>query len=630
MSTNQSNQAAGADTSRRVQESESDPFAEMVSLARSSTSPYGYLVKAFRTIARSFSSPYAALHARFASEEVRDDVHFGPGDPAFWKASLESFLVDSLAFSTPRAKLLSAKKSALRVGFLSAPLFDPGGKMIGAIALVAANITERNVHQHLSRLTALARLASFSCEFLGGGRAEGEQAGSGAPNKALVRAATATTTEELAFSITNTLRNKTGCEQVALGMVVRNRVRLISISGLDDIKHQSPGVRCLQGAMEECLDRKLPIVCQQEQEWAEQSIRSEHRLHKQWQTIAEGDAVASIPLQAHGATAAILSLRRRPDQPFTREQLGEIHALVEPFAGALLLTRKAHRSLLRHTLDTAHSAVDVFRESGRTGAKVGLGVAAALAVWFFFGTLDYQITVPCTVTPTHVRHLAAPFEGVLASAEVVAGDRVRQGQVLCRFDAEQLELQKAELLAEIAVLERERDLGMANNDPASVQVAMATQHQSKVKLEIVEHRIRQATIRAPLDGIVVSGDLRTRIGGVLPMGEELFAVSPLGEWTLELEIPDSASADIRVGQGGAFASYARPEQVQELRLTRIRPQAEVRNENNVYIAEAEVHEAHDWIRPGMEGVAKVHLGPRRVWWVTLHRVIDYLRLKLWL
>jgi len=32
----------------------------------------------------------------------------------------------------------------------------------------------------------------------------------------------------------------------------------------------------------------------------------------------------------------------------------------------------------------------------------------------------------------------------------------------------------------------------------------------------------------------------------------------------------------------------------------------------------------------MEGVAKVHLGPRPVRWIALRRVMDYLRLHLWL
>ena len=63
---------------------------------------------------------------------------------------------------------------------------------------------------------------------------------------------------------------------------------------------------------------------------------------------------------------------------------------------------------------------------------------------------------------------------------------------------------------------------------------------------------------------------------------------------------------------------------------RIRPQAEIQGQLNVYVAEAEAALPFAWMRPGMEGVAKIEVGRRRVWWVVLHRATDYLRLKLWL
>jgi hypothetical protein len=84
------------------------------------------------------------------------------------------------------------------------------------------------------------------------------------------------------------------------------------------------------------------------------------------------------------------------------------------------------------------------------------------------------------------------------------------------------------------------------------------------------------------------------------------------------------------GLRGAFASYARPEDVREFRVSRVLAGAEVRDSRNVYVAEAEIGALADWMRPGMDGVAKVRIGRRPVWWIALHRVIDYLRINLWL
>lgn len=609
---------------------EEDVFAQITSLAHANWSVHGFFTKAFRAIAGAYGSPFALLHARFAAEELRDDYHSGPTDPAFWKASLRKFLLNALSDRGPRAKLLNAKRRDLSVAFLAAPLFDSAGGRIGAIALVAPGVNTQNVHERLAALSALARLVSHSAEFVGREGNRTPDAGSAGSNQSLARAARVSTMEELAFGITNSLRNKVGGEHVALGMVSRNRVRIVSISGLDDVRRQSPGTLSVQGAMEECLDRGESIVCQTEGAWSADRLGTGHRLHKQWHAAAKGAAVTSIPLRAADRIVAILSIRRKPERPFTREEIEAIRKQVEAYAPALLLTRKAHRSVARHAFESMHEAASMLTETGHAKAKVAAAAAALFAAWFLFGTLEYQITVPCTVTPAQVRHVAAPFGGVLASARVIAGDVVRPQEVLCEFDRRDLELERAELLAEIAVLEREQDRGMAASEPAEVQVAAANQRLARAKLMIVERRIEQATVRAPIAGIVVNGDLRKQIGGVLEMGDPLFEVAPLENWTLELAVPESAVGDVSIGLLGAFACQARPEEAQEFQVQRIRPRAELRDERNVFVAEARMPKPSDWMRPGMEGVAKVRAGPRRVWWVSLHRIIDYLRLNMWI
>ncbi len=126
------------------------------------------------------------------------------------------------------------------------------------------------------------------------------------------------------------------------------------------------------------------------------------------------------------------------------------------------------------------------------------------------------------------------------------------------------------------------------------------------------------------------GDLRPLVGGRLAQGTLLFEVAPAGAWALELDAPQRVLRDVHPGLRGTFAPAARPEQPQEFILARIGASAEARAGQNVYRLEGPLTTPPDWLRPGMEGVARIHVGPRRVWWVTLHRVVDWLRLHLWL
>jgi multidrug efflux pump subunit AcrA (membrane-fusion protein) len=180
------------------------------------------------------------------------------------------------------------------------------------------------------------------------------------------------------------------------------------------------------------------------------------------------------------------------------------------------------------------------------------------------------------------------------------------------------------------------DRAMAEDAPVEVRLALAKAELLRSKLAIVERRLKRAAIRAPIDGVVVEGDLRSRVGGVFTLGEPLVTVAPLDEWLLELEVPQSAVGDVVVAGRdapdvhGAFSSYARPDHQRSFQLSRLLPAGRPAQGRTVYVAEARIAASGDGLRPGMEGVARIDIGRRRVWWVWLHGAIDYLRMKLWL
>ncbi len=615
---------------KRDRPSQSDPYLEISAAARTRSSHHAFFTDSLRIIARAMASPYATLYVSRGAEVIEDDWHTGPTNPAFWKSAVQRFLTESLERSTSRAKLFNPKRGGTKAAFLSSPLFDSSGAVIGRIALVDTPTDESAMPQRLAVLESLTSLASSVAMLVG------EQRGTksafspeGLRSSGLSELGEVQSPEQLAFSITNNLRNKIGCEQVALGQVRGRSVKILSISGLDEVASRTPGIAPLQGAMEECLDAGTPIACQQE-ELSDQELAGGFRMHKQWRSAASGDAVASIPLQAGLGTVAVLSLRQNRDAPFTREQIQKIRKLVEPFAPLLVLTQKATRGLLRHGVDAVRHGLKVMTGGGCYKTKATVAVLTIAAAWFLFGTIDYHVTTPCVVAPAEVRHITMPFDGVLASVEVVPGDRIRKGDLLCGVKADELTERRDELQAELATIEPELNNALAENDPVTAQLCRAKQRLLRTQLAILNGQIRRAQIRSPIDGVVAKGDLRKRVGSVIAKGEPLLEVAPLNEILVELRTPEGEVDDLREGQAGTFAPAARPEEHCDFDVERIRPAAEIHDGKNVFVAEARAEVSEDWIRPGMEGVAKVNVGPRPVWWIVLHRMIDYIRLKLWL
>lgn len=605
-----------------------DPFVRIIEIARTATSRSRFMGSALRVIARFFETPYAALHVRYATEVLQDDCHFGKDDPRFWQTNVQQFLTESLAESRCRARLLRSRSGNAKIALFSVPIYDPSGPAIGAMALVVTPISERDVTAALARLEALSRLASFAVEILG--TAQKEATVSKASAQALTHGAKCGSTEELAFSITNELRNKLGCQQVALGLVRGRRVKVISISGLDEVRKQSPGVVSLTGAMEECLDAGEPIAYQRDGGFTAAGMHAGFLMHKQWHASAGGDAVASVPLRVGDGIVAILSIRQVPNEPFTAERLDQIRTRVEPFAPALILTGRANRSLPRHMLDRVRDGWHALAAPGHIARKVAAIAIVAFLAWFALGTMNFKLAVPARVTAAEIRHLSAPFDGLLVSAGVVQGDRVAQGDVLCRLDDRELQQQRKQLLAELRVMEHTADLARAGESYAEVKLAEARQELIRTKLEIVNRKIEQATVRAPIHGVIVDGDLRKHVGSVVARGDAMFQVAPLDHWTLELEVPESAVDELAPELAGVFASYARPETAYPFSVSRVLATAEVRDTRNVFIAEAHLRAKDPGIRPGMDGFANIHVGPRKVWWVALHRAIDWLRINFWL
>jgi hypothetical protein len=51
---------------------------------------------------------------------------------------------------------------------------------------------------------------------------------------------------------------------------------------------------------------------------------------------------------------------------------------------------------------------------------------------------------------------------------------------------------------------------------------------------------------------------------------------------------------------------------------------------NVFKVRVQLLEQRDWMRPGMEGIAKISVGKKRYVWLWSHRLTNWLRMKLWL
>ncbi len=605
----------------------SDAFQRIADLYVQCRASTAFYRESLDILAQHFRSHLAAMNLCNAAESLDEHYLVGDETQTAWQRLTQAIMLESQADATALAKLYDIDGTHLRVAMLAAPLRDER-QYRGACALI---VNCRGSDEAESLLFELRTLVTLICSLASSLRPVYEQAAQGPDGlqRAISRAARFGSVTELAFAMTNGLKTKFHCDQVALGKVERGRVRLLSLSGMDALYPRSPGTRLIRQAMEECLDCGHTIYSRPGNDWSSSGIRPDFRLHRQWRSAVGDATVASIPLFADDQCVAILSVRRPGSVGFQAGELDEIGQLAGGYAPAMQLVERATRNWFAQTRDALRQGLAWFLVRNCWGRRLTAAAAVLLVTWFCMGTMDYRLATSCQLTPMQVYHCAAPFEGVLQDAHVEAGDVVKQGQLLYVMDTRDLELQRCELESEAAVLELEIAQASSNQQLEPAALARAKLQVAQARLAGVERRMALAEVRAPADGTIMAGDIERRVGDVVQLGEPLIEFAPHGSWGVELQVNSRDAQLVQAGQQGRFATLARPDQTIACTVQRIEPSAQAVNGQSVYVARARVTSNAAWTLAGMDGIATLDVGRRQVWWVALHRMIDYLRLHFW-
>ena len=235
-------------------------------------------------------------------------------------------------------------------------------------------------------------------------------------------------------------------------------------------------------------------------------------------------------------------------------------------------------------------------------------VLAALMVW----PVSYRVRCTTVVRPEQSRVIAAPFSGTLQTAHVTPGDSVSSGDVLISLDGRPLRLELESIEAQIGGVSKEQDVAMAKGKVAEAQQATLRIRELSRQRDLLLERLNQLDVISPIDGIVVMGDLHRSIGAPLDTGQALLEIAPLDRMTIELEIPEYEVGLVNTGTLSRVHIAGADRMTIEATIDGVLPSAELRNDENVFVARMLVENQEGKLRPGMRGEA-IAYGPLRPW-----------------
>jgi len=432
-------------------------------------------------------------------------------------------------------------------------------------------------------------------------------------------------TAEGAHALASALARREGCERVAIGLLRAGRMRVVALSTGLRFRDESDVVRDLCAAMEEAADQDARIDLPAREGASTHTVHAHERLRES----SGAGALCTVPLSARGQTVGAISCEWAPAN--ARERVAGAHvedaaALCGPI---LELMERAAAGPLERTRTVLLGRIERHLGADRNVARAALGTVAALLLLVAVFPASYRVGARATLEGRVQRALVAGVAGYLAEAHARAGDLVRAGDVLARLDDRDLRLERRQRQSEKAQLEKEYREALAARDRTEVSILRAQIERAEAKLALVEEQLGRTAVVAPFDGVVLEGDLDQALGSPVELGTVLYELAPLDGYRIVLEVDGRDVADVASGQRGRLALSALPGRTFPLAVERITPVSTTEDGRHYFRVEATLEEPLDALRPGMEGVAKIEVGRRRLLWIWTHGLVDWLRLRLW-
>ncbi len=429
-----------------------------------------------------------------------------------------------------------------------------------------------------------------------------------------------------AMSFCNEVASRWHCERVSLGFLKGRQVHVRAMSHTEKLSRKMRLVQDIESVMEECLDQDMEITYP-----ANDAAVYVCRAAAAFTARHGPNALCAMPLRQRGTVFAVLLVERSPDQPLT---LGEIE-------------------VLRLTCDVCASRLSGLHEQDRWfGAKWAIAVRRLLAgvvgpkhtwakltailvlagiLFLTFAKGEYRAEAPFVLEATKQQIVVAPFDGYLKTVPIRIGDPVdADTTILATLETAEIELELAAAKAELAAYLKQESVAQRDSKTAEAQMARAQADKIAAEIDLLIYQLEQAMLTSGITGVVVTGDLQRQLGAPVKTGDLLFEVAQLGSIRAKLFLPEDLITDVIVDQQGELATASYPSQKIPFAVERINPVAEVVNQRNVFEIRARLLETHTWMRPGMEGIAKISVGRRSYGWIWSRRPVNWIRMKLWL
>ena len=429
-------------------------------------------------------------------------------------------------------------------------------------------------------------------------------------------------------NLCNELANRSGASRVAVGWLKGRTIKVQALSHTEQFDKKQELVVQLQGAMEECLDQEEVV------QYDPNGAGSTPNVSRSAQVLSRaqgGNIVLSLPLRKGEDIVGVATLEFPANQPLGPNVASGLAVAVDLLAPQLQDRYVNDRWLITKAGISARELGE--KAIGKKYMITKLVVVSAIGLLLFVSLYKpmYRVGAPFTFAAIEKASLAAPYEGFLDSVKVKPGETVTKGQELFKLKTNELELRRLD--AEKRALSAMRTAEKHRADKTKIadyKIAMADHDAAKAEADLLAYQIDQATVRSPVDGMVLKGDLIDKIGAPVKREDVLMEVGPVNNLRGELQVNERDVQFIKPGQKGELATNSLPSDGYEFVVDRVVPMGTPKEAHNVFTVYVSAKTPASSWRPGMAGEARVDVEPKPLIWIWTHRLVEFIQLKLWM
>lgn len=253
-----------------------------------------------------------------------------------------------------------------------------------------------------------------------------------------------------------------------------------------------------------------------------------------------------------------------------------------------------------------------------------IAISAGVMCLLTFVPVPYWPQRECVVEPSARSFVSSPIDGRVLRSLVRPGDVVEAGQLIGQMDEEQLRWELGSAQAELQQAGKQQDAALAHREGGKMRLAQLEQQKIALKIQGLQAQLERLELRSPVTGIVLQGEWYRSEGAPVARGDTLFEIAPLEKMTVQVRLTTEDLGEIEVGDTATVRIEAAYGEAWHGALSRIDPRAAVIDDQIRFVADMEVENRENLLRPGMKGSVRIDAGQKSIGWLIFHRPYTWL------